>query len=83
MPISASIFGWFDYPGQAIPTHDPGRNALCPICLIALGGAPVTTTSLMRKGGAKSHFFRAHTKCWLAASDAEKEQIEHSIIDAP
>lgn len=81
--IESPILGWFDHPHQTIPIHDPGRTAPCPICLSALGDTPMTTTSLMRRGSAKSFFFRAHKSCWLNAGDAEKEQIEHSIIDAP
>lgn len=82
MTTEHSIFGWYDHPDQAIPTYDPGRAALCPICLVALGQDAITTTSLMREGSTKSFFFRAHKSCWLNASDADKEQIEHSIIDA-
>lgn len=78
---TSTIVGWFDRADQIEPTYDPGRAALCPICLVVLGNAAVTTTSLMPYGGNKTYFFRAHTKCWLNASDAEREQIEHSIID--
>lgn len=78
-----NIFGYFEDPKQDVPTFDPGRGALCPICLSACGGAkPLVTVSLMRVGDARSYFFRAHKDCWKTASEQDKQRVEHSLIDA-
>lgn len=80
----SGIFGYFDRPDQATPTFDPGRDALCPICLGVCGSErKLVTISLMKEGDSRSYFFRAHKSCWTEAPAIERERIEHSLIDAP
>ena len=76
-----TIFGFFDDPSQAKPTFDPGLGALCPFCLIAVGGEKIRTTSLMPVGGDRSYFYRAHILCLDTASKDEVTFIESLVID--
>ena len=78
---ASGIFGYFDAPGTATPTHDPGLGALCPICLLVLRGAPLVTISLMAAGDNRSYFFRSHKKCWHLSTPGEKSRIEGALID--
>lgn len=77
-----NVFGFFDDPAAAAPAYDPGiSGVLCPVCLRDLS-VPVKTISLMLAGDERSYFFRTHRQCWDNAPDAEREQIEHALIDS-
>jgi hypothetical protein len=74
--------GWYDDAAQTTPTHDPGLAVPCPLCGDLLNTEPRTTISVMPKDGAKrSAFFRAHKRCWNAASEAQRVSIESDVID--
>ena len=83
-----SIFGYFEVAGQVVPSYDPGLTCPCPICLRQLRewptkfGEQFKTISLMKEGDDRSYFFRAHKRCWDNASEEEKNNIEHSLIDS-
>jgi len=76
------IFGYFDSAGQKTPTYDPGRTALCPFCLREIAHGPIKTISLLLDGDNRSYFYRAHKGCWENADHKNRDQIEHSLIDA-
>lgn len=77
----SDVFGYFDDQSDT-PKHDPGMSAICPVCAAKLE-RPVVTISLMPdKIRTRSYFFRAHKKCWDECEDAEKSNIESSLIDA-
>ena len=77
-----TVFGFFDDSATTVPSYDPGISGVpCPVCLRDLS-MPVKTISLMLAGDERSYFFRAHRSCWDAATDAEREQIEHALIDS-
>jgi hypothetical protein len=77
-----SIFGFFDTPGEVVPTYDPGLGVPCPFCLKPLTGAPRKTISLMGPWSGKSYFYRAHLVCYSLASEQEVCEIESSLIDS-
>jgi len=79
--MNVSIFGYFDDPFQQSAAYDPGLTALCPHCLRVLD-LPVITISLMRQGGPRSYFYRAHRNCHLRANSADIQRVESSLIDA-
>jgi hypothetical protein len=78
--IRKDIFGWFDYPGQEEPTHDPGLKTICPICVGQLN-APVKTISFLKDGDNRSYFYRTHKSCYESANTEDIIAIESSIID--
>lgn len=79
--MSNQFLGYFSDASQTKPEFDPViEGTPCPVCLRPLA-RPVVTVSLMGVGSSKSYFFRAHKACWNETPDAEKERIEHSIID--
>lgn len=87
-PVRADVFGWFGDAAQTEPEHDPGFDALCPICIHPVGrhseDNPIKTISLMVEDPSKrrnSFFFRAHKRCWEMVSDHERRMVESSLID--
>ena len=65
------IFGFFD-DNSDTPTHDPGFNAICPVCAKVLS-RPVKTISLIPdKIRTRSYFFRVHKSCWDGIDEVEK-----------
>lgn len=74
--------GYFTFPGQTVPEHDPGKSAPCPVCEQPLGNEHIKTISLAAEGPAfASFFFRAHKVCWERAPEEIREIIEGEIID--
>lgn len=79
--IRTDLFGWFDDPTSAVPAHDPGMGATCPVCADTLA-SPVKTISLMPAGHDRSYFFRSHKACWEGLSGPEMRAIESSLVDS-
>lgn len=81
--IRADVFGWHDKP-EGPAAHDPGLNAICPVCAKKLE-MPVRTVSLMLfkpELRERSYFYRMHLDCAKGLSPEEGEQIEGALIDA-
>lgn len=75
------VFGYFESWEQEIPAHDPGMNGMCLICGKTLE-QPVKTISLMKRGDARSYFYRAHKGCYVNTSPEDISDLESSLIDA-
>ncbi len=76
------IFGYYDSPGQAQPSFDPGVGCPCPFCLKRVThDIPMMTISLAPIKLDRSYFYRAHKSCYMSASDAEICDFESSVID--
>ena len=76
-----TIFGYFDDPGDQVPTFDPGLGVSCPFCLRPVGKGGIKTISLMPIGGSRSSFYRAHKSCYQQATPHDVAELESSLID--
>lgn len=82
--------GWFDKPGQVVPSHYPAPEAPCPFCgkpigitgRVGAGGKSVlVATNVMAVGAARSYFYIAHRACRDSSSADRMTDIESAIID--
>lgn len=71
------LFGYFDAPHQTSPAYDPGREAICPECLRALGDDPVRTHSLVVPGDKRCFFWRVHKAC---ETDELIDRVEGALV---
>ena len=76
-----SIYGYFDEPGQATPTYDPGLDVDCPFC-----GEKLTedylSHSIMPMDWHRSYFYRYHEKHAKEPNfDERQQEIDDTFID--
>lgn len=69
--------GFFDEPGQTLPTCNPCASAPCPVCGEA-NGESVFYRSVMPLSGVRSYFFAYHKGC---AGDPKINQFEQDVMD--
>jgi hypothetical protein len=76
------LYGWFTEPGAAQPDYDPPHDAPCPYCGERLTAHDVRTHSFMGLGSAdRSYFYRTHSSCDDAASEAVKQATFGAVIE--
>lgn len=75
--------GYFQSAQERVPTYDPGIEIDCPICHTPLKDEKISTISLMREDDDRSYFYRLHTQCKNALTEAEAIALDSEIIDAP
>lgn len=81
MTDAGTLLGYFDYPGQEIPTYDPPHDGPCIVCGESLNN-PMKTISLSRADVEfpRSYFYRAHKVCY--ESDPRKaDEIAFTILE--
>jgi hypothetical protein len=76
------LLGYYDRADQTEPTYNPPKDAPCVICYKPLC-APLKTISLLKPGGSRSYFYRAHKACYEGLGDDEIGDLEWSMLNPP
>lgn len=80
--VRGDVLGWFDTPGQKVPTHDAPHDAACPFCGCAAGLQDVITATLEPLDvPGRRYFFRVHRRCFDGATDDERSAPGQAIVD--